>query len=79
MTIYLKAGGQLRNLIRPDVDRYTRRVVAENGKTVEEILRALAIDPAYVAFIYADGRIRDFSFTPVDGQTITLQPPVSGG
>lgn len=79
MVIYLKSGGQLRNMIKPDVDHYTRRVEAEDGKTVEEILKSISVDPAFVAFIYVDGRVRDFSFKPVNGQTVTLQPPVSGG
>lgn len=79
MIIFLKAGGQLRKMLKPDVDQYTRRVEIDGEKTVAEILKIVALDPAYIAFIYVDGKVRDFSFKPSDGQIITLQPPVSGG
>jgi molybdopterin converting factor small subunit len=79
MIIYLKAGGQLRQMIRPDVDHYTRKVEIESGKTVGDILKAISLDPAYVAIVHVDGKIKNLSYVPTDGQTITLQPPVSGG
>jgi hypothetical protein len=79
MVIYFKAGGQLRKMLKPDVDYYTRKIEIDSEKTVAEILKIIAIDPAYIAFIYVDGKVKDFSFKPVDGQIITLQPPVSGG
>ena len=79
MQIFLKAGGQLRVLLRPDVDHYTRRVEIAGEKTIGEILKSISIDPSFVAFIYVDGKAKDFSFKPSDGQIITLQPPVSGG
>jgi sulfur carrier protein ThiS len=79
MTIFIKAGGQLRAMLKPDVDHYTRKVEVDGGQTIAEILEGISLDPAYVALIHVDGKIKDLSFTPSDGQTITLQPPVSGG
>jgi hypothetical protein len=79
MTIFLRAGGQLRALLQPDVDHYTRKVEVNGKKTVEEILKEISLDPAYVALVHVDGKMKDLSFKPSDGQTITLQPPVSGG
>jgi molybdopterin converting factor small subunit len=79
MTIFLKAGGQLRAMLKPDIDHYTRKVEIEEGKTVGEILRDIALDPSYVALVHVDGKLKDLSFKPSNGQTITLQPPVSGG
>jgi hypothetical protein len=79
MQIFLKSGGQLRAMLKPDVDYYTRKVETDSGKTMGEILKSISLDPAYVAFIYVDGKVKDFSFVPSDGQIITLQPPVSGG
>jgi hypothetical protein len=79
MKIYLKAGGRLRAMLKPDIDQYTRLVEIDGPKTVGEVLKSISVDPSYVAFIYVDGKIRDFSYVPSDGQSITLQPPVSGG
>jgi hypothetical protein len=79
MTIYLRAGGQLRAMLRPDVDHYTRKVEIDGNKTIGEILKDISLDPAYVALIHVDGVMKDLSFKPTNGQTITLQPPVSGG
>jgi molybdopterin converting factor small subunit len=79
MKVYLKAGGRLRAMLKPDIDQYTRQVEIDGPKTIGEILKSISLDPAYVAFIYVDGKIRDFSYVPSDGQSITLQPPVSGG
>jgi molybdopterin converting factor small subunit len=79
MTIFLRAGGQLRAMLKPDVDHYTRKVEVNGTKTVGEILKEISLDPAYVALIHVDGKLKDLSFKPSDGQTITLQPPVSGG
>lgn len=79
MTIFLRAGGQLRARLKPDIDYYTRKVEIDGEKTVGEILKAISLDPAYVALIHVDGKMKDLSFKPSDGQTITLQPPVSGG
>jgi sulfur carrier protein ThiS len=77
--IYFRAGGQLRAMLKPDVDHYTRKVEVDGKKTIAEILKDLSIDSAFVALIHVDGKIKDSSFKPSNGQTITLQPPVSGG
>ncbi|MDD4051547.1 MAG: hypothetical protein PHR28_06585 [candidate division Zixibacteria bacterium] len=79
MVVFLKAGGQLREKLKPDVDHYTRKVKIDGEKTVAEILKDISLDPAYVALIHVDGKVKDLSYKPSDGQTITLQPPVSGG
>lgn len=79
MTIFLKAGGQLRAKLNPDVDYYTRKVEIDSGKTIAEILEAISLNSAFVALIHVDGKLKDLSYTPSDGQTIILQPPVSGG
>lgn len=79
MKVFLKAGGQLRPMIKPDVDHYTRKVEIDGEKTVGEILNSIALNPAFVALMYVDGKMIDLSYRPSDGQTITLQPPVSGG
>jgi molybdopterin converting factor small subunit len=79
MIIFIKAGGQLRAMIKPDIDHYTRKIEIDGEKTVSEILKDISINPSYVALIHVDGKMKDLSFKPSDGQTITLQPPVSGG
>ena len=79
MIVFLKAGGQLRVKIEPDVDYYTRKVEIDGEKTIAEILKEISVDPAYVALVHVDGQMKDLSFKPSNGQTITLQPPVSGG
>ena len=79
MTVFLRAGGQLRAMIKPDVDHYTRKVEIEGEKTIGEILEHISLSPAFVALMYVDGVMKDLSYKPVDGETITLQPPVSGG
>lgn len=79
MVIYLKAGSELRPRLKPDVDYYTRRVETEEGKSIKEILADIGINPALVAFVYTEGKLRRLDYLPSDGQSITLQPPVSGG
>ncbi|MCX6833236.1 MAG: hypothetical protein NT028_14110 [candidate division Zixibacteria bacterium] len=79
MIVFLKAGGQLRAMLRPDVDHYTRKVEVDGEKTIAEILKDISVDSAYVALIHVDGKVKDLSYKPSNGQTITLQPPVSGG
>jgi hypothetical protein len=79
MEIYLKAGGGLRDMLKPDVDYYTRRVEVEAGKAMEEILTGLGINPGFVAYVYTGGKVKGLDYVPGEGQTITLQPPVSGG
>lgn len=79
MVIYLKAGSELRHRLNPDIDYYTRRIETDAGKTIKEILIDLGINPALVAFAYTEGNMKSLDFIPSDGQSITLQPPVSGG
>ena len=79
MIVYLRAGGQLREMLKPNVDDYTREIEAEEGMTISEILKKINIETKFIAFIYVDGKVMDFSYVPSDGQTVTLQPPVSGG
>jgi hypothetical protein len=79
MVIYLKAGGMLRDALRPDVDQYTRRVETEAGKPLSEILTSIGIDPALVAFAMKDGELKRLGYVPSEGDVITLQPPVWGG
>lgn len=79
MVIFLRAGGQLRALLKPDVDHYTRKVETEGRKTLAEILQEISVDSSYVALVHVDGKIKDLSYQPSNGQTVTLQPPVSGG
>ncbi len=79
MTVYLRSGGKLREHLNPDVDEYTRRVDVEDGLSISEILEQLGIPAALVAFAFTDGRYQRLDYRPSDGETITLQPPVSGG
>jgi len=79
MTIFLKAGGQLRAMLKPDIDHFTRKIEIDGEKTIGEILKDISLDTRYVALIYVDGKMKDLSYKPSHGQTITLQPPVSGG
>jgi sulfur carrier protein ThiS len=79
MVIYLKAGSELRERLKPDVDYYTRRIETEDGKTIAEILADMGINAGLVAFVYTSGKVRGLEYIPSDGQSLTLQPPVSGG
>ena len=79
MVIYLKAGSELRHRLKPDIDYYTRRIETDAGKTIKEVLIDFGINPALVAFVYTEGKVKNLDFIPSDGQSITLQPPVSGG
>jgi len=79
ITVFFRAGSELRLKLNPDVDYYTRRVETEPGKALRDILRQIGLDPAFVAFAYSEGKLRNLDYVPQDGQTITLQPPVSGG
>ncbi len=79
MVIFLKAGGELRAKLQPDVDHYTRRVEADAGQTLAELLRGIGVDPAFVAYAVVKDKLQKLAYVPVDGDVITLQPPVSGG
>lgn len=79
MVIYLRSGGRLKDRLQPDVDRYTRRVEVEGNPTLREILSAIGVPAALVAFGFAEGKIKRLDYRPRDGDVITLQPPVAGG
>jgi sulfur carrier protein ThiS len=79
MIVFFRAGSELRHRLQPDVDDFTRRVETEPGKTVRDILKDLGLDPAFVAFIFVEGKVKNLDYIPAEGQSITLQPPVSGG
>lgn len=79
MEIYLRSGGKLRHRLAPDVDQYTRRVEVSGNPTLREILASLDIPEGLVAFALAGGKLRRLDYRPTDGETITLQPPVTGG
>ncbi len=79
MTVYLRSGGKLHELLKPDVDQYTRRVETHEGATLAEILGELGIPLAMVAFAFADGKVRKLEYIPSDGDVITIQSPVAGG
>ena len=79
MVIYLKSGSELRVRLKPDIDYYTRCIETEEGKSIREILTDIGVNPAFVAFIYTEGKAKGLDYIPSDGQNITLQPPVSGG
>jgi sulfur carrier protein ThiS len=79
VTIYLRSGGKLRDFLKPDVDEYTRSVEVDGDQTLKEILAQLGVPLAFVAFAFTGGRFQRLDYRPSDGETITLQPPVSGG
>jgi len=79
MVVYLRSGGKLKDRLQPDVDQYTRRVEVEGTPTLREILTALDIPQALVAFGFSDGKARRLDYRPSDGEVVTLQPPVAGG
>jgi len=79
VTIYLRSGGKLREHLQPDVDQYTKRVEVEGDKSLREILGEIGVPDSLVAFAFANGKLERLEYRPVDGDIITLQPPVSGG
>ncbi len=79
MIVYLRSGGKLRDLLKPDVDQYTRRVDVDAGLSLEEILAELRIATVMVAFAFTDGKVKKLDYVPTDGETVTLQSPVAGG
>jgi hypothetical protein len=79
MIIYLRSGGKLRDRLQPDVDQYTRRIEVEGTPTLREILTAMDIPHALVAFGFSQGTVRRLDYRPGEGEVVTLQPPVAGG
>ncbi len=79
MTIYLKTGGRLKHVLKPNIDDYTRKVETAENLTLKEILLNLDFPIEQVAFAYVEGRFQRLDYKPAAGQVITLQPPVSGG
>jgi sulfur carrier protein ThiS len=79
MLIYLRAGGQLRDLLRPNIDDYTRQIEVPEGLTIREIVNTIGIKPELIAFAHTKGNVMKLDYVPRDGEVITLQPPVSGG
>ena len=79
MLIYLRAGGQLRDLLRPDVDSYTKQIEVPEGLTIREIVNTIGIQPELIAFAHTKGTIKKLDYIPSEGEVISLQPPVSGG
>jgi len=79
MTIFLKAGGLLKDYLKPDLDEFTRRVEAPDGTPLREVLRSAGVPPGHVAMAFVGDRLVTLSYVPRDGDVITLRPPVQGG
>ncbi len=79
MIIYLRSGGKLKDRLKPDVDQYTRRVEIEGDQSLRDILNEIGVPDSLVAFAFSNGKLERLDYRPVDGDVITLQPPVSGG
>jgi molybdopterin converting factor small subunit len=79
MLISIRAGGELRNLLKPNLDQYTMQIDVQQGVAIGEIINAMGIKKEFVAFVHVKGKIQRFDYIPSDGDVITLQPPVCGG
>jgi hypothetical protein len=79
MTILLRAGGLLRDYLKPDLDEFTRRVDGAEGTPLREVLRAIGVPPGHVAMAFSGERLITLAYVPKDGDVITLRPPVQGG
>lgn len=79
MVVYLRSGGRLRDRLKPDVDQYTRRIEVDGAPTLREILTAMDIPHALVAFGFSQSTVRRLDYRPSEGEVVTLQPPVAGG
>jgi len=79
MTIQIRAGGMLTDYLKPDIDPFTRVVEAVEGQTLRQVLESIGVPPGHVAMAFVDGRLINLSYTPKDGDVITLRPPVQGG
>jgi hypothetical protein len=79
MTILLRAGGLLKDYLKPDVDEFTRRVDAVDGTPLRDILRGIGVPPGHVAMAFAGERLVTLAYVPSESDVITLRPPVQGG
>lgn len=79
MLISIKAGGELRNLLKPNIGQYTMQIEVPEGVTIREIINTVGIKIELIAFVHTKGKIQRFDYVPRDGDIIILQPPVSGG
>jgi len=77
--IFLRSGGKLRDRLKPDIDQYTKRVEIEGDQSLRDILNEIGVPDSLVAFAFSNGKLERLDYRPVDGDVITLQPPVSGG
>ncbi len=69
----------MRDLLRPNIDYYTRQIEVPDGLTIREIVNTIGIKLELIAFAYTKGNVKKLDYVPRDGEIITLQPPVSGG
>jgi hypothetical protein len=79
MLISIRAGGELKNLLKPNLDQYTMQIEVPAGVTIGDILSIMGIKIELVAWVHTKGKIQRLDYVPEDGEIITLQPPVSGG
>lgn len=79
MTIYLKAGGMLKQYLKPDVDEYTRKIEIAESQPLEQIITGIGLKKSHVAMALLNGKIIPMNYQPSDGDVITLRPPVQGG
>ena len=77
--VYLKAAGNLASYLDLDPGSGTHRLELETPETLALILDRLGIPAGLVAFGYSNATVRRLDYRPVDGETITLQPPAAGG
>lgn len=79
MLILIRAGGELKNLLKPNIDQYTMQIEVPEAVTIRDIIGIIGIKIELIAFAHTKGNIQRFDYVPKDGEIITLQPPVSGG
>jgi molybdopterin converting factor small subunit len=79
MLISIRAGGDLKNLLKPNIDQYTMQIQVPEGVTIREILGIIGIKIELIALTHTKGKIQRLDYVPEDGDVITIQPPVSGG
>ncbi len=79
MTIYFKAGGMLKQYIKPDVDEYTRKIEIAESLPLEQIIAGIGLKNSHVSMALLHGKIIPMNYQPSDGDVITLRPPVQGG